>query len=214
MFTGIISDIGRIVSVRPDNGGLAIRVEAPVTAREAAVDESVSVNGVCQTIVSCTATSFDVQAVEETLVKTTFRGLRAGTRVNLELPVRLQDRLGGHLVQGHVDTTGRIVGISTDGLQRLVTVEFPHEFRKYVIPVGSIAVDGISLTVASLRENRLTVAVIPHTVDRTTLAEKGQGDEVNLEFDLIGKYLESLLEGKRLGPPKGLDEDTMRSWGY
>jgi riboflavin synthase len=215
MFTGIISEIGRIASVRPDGGGLAITVEAPATSRELKVDDSVSVNGVCQTVIGCTGSAFDVQAVEETLVKTTFRSLRAGSRVNLELPVRLQDRLGGHLVQGHVDTTGRIVAVSSEGLQRLVTVEFSGEFRKYVIPVGSIAIDGVSLTVAALHENRLTVAVIPHTVERTTLAGKGQGDEVNLEFDLIGKYLESLMGGAaRGGPPGGLDEDTLRSWGY
>jgi len=130
------------------------------------------------------------------------------------LPLRLQDRLGGHLVQGHVDTTGRIVAVTTEGLQRLITVEFPDEFQKYVIAVGSIAIDGISLTVAGLRASRLTVAVIPHTVDRTTLGEKSPGDEVNLEFDLVGKYLESLIGRKKEGGAEGLDEGTLRSWGY
>jgi riboflavin synthase len=214
MFTGIVSEIGTVISVRREGGGLAITVEAHATASAIGVDDSVAVDGVCQTVVACTGETFTVQAVEETLRKTTLGLLRPSSHVNLELPVRLQDRLGGHLVQGHVDATGNIAEIRGDLLQRLITIEFPAEFRKYVVPVGSIAVDGISFTVAALQDSRMTLAVIPHTVERTTLGEKKIGAAVNLEFDLVGKYLESLLRHGDKSPGGGLTEEDLRSWGY
>jgi riboflavin synthase len=214
MFTGIIQEIGKIVSVRNTGGGVQLTVDAPVSAPSLAVSDSVSINGVCQTVIGKHGTGFMVEAVEETLKKTTLGGLRPDSRVNLELSVRLSDRLGGHLVLGHVDCTGKVVRVSRQASSWLVDVAFPAEFSRYLIPVGSIAVDGISLTVASLRDGEFTVSIIPHTAQNTTLGVVEGGTAVNLEFDLIGKYVESLMGGKRRGADEDISWDRLREWGY
>jgi riboflavin synthase len=193
MFTGIIESLGTVASITDRNGARRVRYEAPFAA-ELAVDDSVSVNGVCQTVVACDAAAFDTVIVEETLRKTAFGEVKAGDAVNLERSLRLGDRLDGHLVQGHVDTVGRIEAIEAEGTNWLVTVSFPEEWAGYVVGRGSIAVDGISLTVARLERTRFTVAVIPYTWTHTNLGGKQVGEGVNLEFDLLGKYLLRRLE--------------------
>ena len=212
MFTGIITEVGKVRGAARIGGGLRLAIEAPESARELAVGDSVSVSGACQTVVSRTDTGFDVEAVEETLRKTTLGALRAGSGVNLELAVRLNDRLGGHLVQGHVDGVGAVARIAKQTSSWLVTVEFAAQFSRYVVPVGSIALDGISLTVAAVEGNRLTVSLIPHTLEHTTLAGIREGDRINMEFDLIGKYVERLLQGK--GGGEGLTMEKLTQWGY
>jgi riboflavin synthase len=213
MFTGIIQEKGKIVSARRVGGGVHLTISAPESCRELKVNDSVSVNGVCQTVIREAGGSFTVEAVEETLRKTTLGDLPDGSFVNIELPLRLSDRVGGHLVQGHVDCVGTIGTVEKKESSWLVAIDFPKEFKKYVIPVGSIAVDGVSLTVARVEGSRFVVSIIPHTLEKTTLSRAEAGRKVNLEFDLVGKYIEKLVEGGET-PPSGLTADRLRSWGY
>ncbi len=213
MFTGIITEIGTLVRTRPTGGGVRLTIGARDSSRELHVNDSVSVNGVCQTVIGVHDGSFDVEAVEETLRKTTLGGLTSGSTVNLELPVRLNDRLGGHLVLGHVDCVGDIREVQKQASSWLMTIGFPEEFARYIVPVGSIAVDGISLTVAALQERAFTVSIIPHTLEKTTIAQARPGLGVNLEFDILGKYIERLLPGNRR-PESTLNADKLREWGY
>ena len=194
MFTGIIEDIGRIVRVEPQGGGtrIVIRTSLAGTLRP---DQSVSVNGCCQTVVETSADTFSAVAVEETLAKTTLGSFIEGGEVNLERAMRPDMRLDGHIVQGHVDATGDILHVERLETSRLVRVAFDASFAPYVIPVGSVAIDGISLTIARLGgsggdgRHELTVSIIPHTLDLTTARTWDVGARVNLEFDMIGKYV-------------------------
>ena len=189
-----------------------LSIKAPKSAIELHEGDSVNVNGACQTVIAMKDDVFTVESVEETLRKTALGSLQRGSSVNLELAVRLVDRLGGHLVQGHVDCVGNVTQVVKQSSSWLITVEFPKEFSKYVIPVGSITLDGISLTVASTEGNSLVVSIIPHTLANTTLADVKKGSVVNIEFDLVGKYIEKLLtEG---GKPVGLTAEKLASWGF
>jgi riboflavin synthase len=212
MFTGIIREVGRIQTVAK-GGGIRLTIEAPHSTADLNVDDSISVNGVCQTVVECSGHAFSVHAVEETLRKTTLGELKAGDPVNLELPLRLSDRLGGHLVQGHVDGIGVVQTVVPEPSSHLISIELNKEFMRYVIPVGSIAIDGVSLTVARVSENRVTVAIIPHTMEHTNFSRLKSGSRVNVELDLVGKYLERLLqpEGSR---GTTVTWETLRRWGY
>ena len=215
MFTGIITEVGRVTAAAPEGGGKRLTVEAPGSAAELRINDSVALSGVCLTVITRTQTSFTAQAVEETLKKTTLGALGAGAGVNLELPLRLNDRLGGHIVLGHADCVGRISAVEPRETSTMITVEYPSEFTRYVIPVGSVAVDGISLTVAASAGSTFTVSVIPHTLAHTTLGSAVAGTRVNLEFDLLGKYVEQLLvsaKGSRGESP--LTAEKLREWGY
>ncbi|MDH4069505.1 MAG: riboflavin synthase [Ignavibacteria bacterium] len=211
MFTGIISEVGTIRNVTPLGGGIRITVEAPETSAELAVGDSVALNGACQTVVRISSGQFEVESVEETLRKTTLGGFKAGTRVNLELPLRVGDRLGGHIVQGHVDGVGTIAAVNPMKTSTMFEVTIPDQLMRYIIPVGSIAIDGISLTVASAGKQSATVAIIPHTIANTTLSGTGKGDTVNVEVDMIAKYIENLTVKD---PKRSLNSDLLRSWGY
>lgn len=193
MFTGIIEEVGRVRSVTPDGGGQRLTLETAF-APALEVDQSVAVDGACQTVVAVEDEAFQVVVIEETLRKTTLGALEAGAPVNLERALQPGDRLDGHFVQGHVDTTGTVVGVEEEETDRLVRVRFPERFAPHLIPVGSVAIDGISLTVARLDEGELTVALIPHTLEKTTAARWEGGTEVNLEFDLLGKYVARWME--------------------
>jgi riboflavin synthase len=159
------------------------------------------------------AVSFSVEAVEETIRKTTIGKLKVSSRVNLELALRMGDRLGGHFVQGHVDCVGSVVGVQKRSSSWLVAIQFPEEFSRHIIPVGSIAVDGISLTVASVEEKRFVVSVIPYTLENTTLGDVQAGRLVNLEFDMIGKYVQNLVRAGE-SVEGGVTEERLREWGY
>lgn len=193
MFTGLIETIGRIVDVVRHADGRTLHIEAPSVMDDLAVDHSIAVNGVCLTVTGRTATQFTVTAVGETLRKTTTGGLDVGHTVNLERAVRLHDRLGGHMVQGHVDSTATIAGIDVQDQGWEVWFHYDPSFRKWLIPVGSVCIDGISLTVADLADDRLKVAVIPHTLAHTTLGQRHVGDTVNVEFDMVAKYIDNLV---------------------
>ncbi|MDX1641140.1 MAG: riboflavin synthase [Balneolaceae bacterium] len=192
MFTGIIEEVGIIQQVSQMDGGKEFTIEAPFT-NEVHIDESIAVNGVCLTVVSFDDTSFRVQAVNETLSKTNLGSLKKGDPINLERSLTLDKAVEGHMVQGHVDTTGSITKIQKDGADLLITVQFPKEFTDYIVGRGSIAIDGISLTIAREEDNECTVAIIPYTWDHTNLHSKKEGDTVNLEFDIFGKYIVKYL---------------------
>jgi riboflavin synthase len=193
MFTGIVEEMGKVKSMTARGDGLRFVFNARTVMKGLRRDNSIAVNGTCLTVVSRTATTFAVDAIKETLTKTSLGSLQAGSFVNLERPVSLQQRLGGHLVQGHVDTTGTIVKKSDLEASWMYRIRFDKKFRKYLIPVGSITVDGVSLTVARLYAQEFEVAIIPYTMEHTIFHTYLPGFRVNLEFDLIGKYIESLL---------------------
>jgi len=196
MFTGIIEDLGTLTAVRDLGGGRRLTIAGRM-APELRVDQSVAVNGVCQTVVTVESSTFDVVAIEETLKKTTLGDFAPGTRLNLERAMLPTTRLDGHMVQGHVDATGTVESIEKLATSTLVRVRFDERFAPYVIPVGSITLDGISLTVARLADHTLTVAIIPHTLSLTNAGTWRPGDSVNLEFDMIGKYVVRWLSVRR-----------------
>lgn len=193
MFTGIIQEVGEVIDMAHAGAGRKITVRAPRSSRDLNTGDSIAINGVCLTVVSLGKSSFSVEAVEETLKKTALGRLRNHSLVNLELALRLGDRLGGHLVQGHVDGVGKVRAVVKKKLSWLYTIAIPSGFKRYVIPVGSVSIDGVSLTVASIVDSNIVVSIIPHTMENTTFPGLKEGSEVNLEFDLIGKYVESLL---------------------
>lgn len=201
MFTGIISEVGEIEQIRPFRGGKEIRIKASFAGRTR-VDESIAVNGVCLTVVEKNESEFLVQCVGETLSKSTLGTLQPGDPVNLERALTLEKAIDGHIVQGHVDTTGVIESMDTDGSDRLLTISCPARFDSYIVGRGSITVDGISLTVANESERGFTVAIIPYTWEHTNLESRKEGDLVNLEFDVFGKYIVKYLE-KRFGADDG-----------
>lgn len=214
MFTGIIEEIGKITAVRPLHGGREFDIQTTFSDG-IDIDDSISVQGVCQTVIRKTATTFTVQAVEETLRKTTFGHLKTGDSVNLERCLTLNQRIDGHIVQGHVDTVGRIASIEQEGSNWLVSISYPEEFQSLIVGRGSIAIDGISLTVARDLGTSLMVAIIPFTWEHTTLGHRKAGDAVNLEFDILGKYVVKFLSvGKNAPKPWGLTEAGLREMGY
>jgi riboflavin synthase len=215
MFTGIIEEVGTIQSVQRQGGGIRFRVSAPKYAPELKVNDSVSINGACHTVVWRSNDAFEVESVEETLKKTTLGSFQTGSRVNLELPMRLNERLGGHLVLGHVDTVGTITVIEPRGNSTMYSVEIPEQFRKYIIPVGSIAIDGVSLTIAEIENNDVRVSIIPHTLENTIFPQYKNGQKVNLEFDLIGKYIERMMSGdEEKNLKRSLTEEYLRGEGF
>jgi riboflavin synthase len=200
VFTGLVQGLGRIGAIdRSEDdgaGGIRITIEAPLVSDLRAGD-SVAVNGVCLTATSLRNGSFVADAMNETLSRTSLGDLEPGAEVNLELPLRAGDRLGGHIVQGHVDGVGRVASVTDDGFARRVRVEAPADVMRYVIEKGSIAVDGVSLTVAELDSRSFTVSLIPETLQRTNLGHAGAGDRVNLEVDVLAKYVEKLMGASR-----------------
>lgn len=194
MFTGIIEELGEIASVETHTAGSRITVAAKIVTSDVSNGDSIAVNGVCLTAIDVTPTSFAADASPETLDRTTLGSLLAGSHVNLERAVTPSTRLGGHIVQGHVDGRGEFISASQDGDFWTVRIGFPHEFGKYLVFKGSVTVEGISLTVAALNENHFDIAVIPKTWEMTNLSSHKPGDAVNLEADLIAKYVERMME--------------------
>lgn len=193
MFSGIIEALGSIERVEEkEDGGSTLRIAAPFT--DLALGESVCVNGVCLTVTAAAAGSFDADLSPETLRRTTFEGVAPGRSVNLERSLRLGDRLSGHLVFGHVDGVGRLVSVTPEGDSALYRFAAPPEVDRYLVEKGSVAVDGVSLTVFSCTEGEFTVAVIPHTASATTLGSTEPGSPVNLEADMVGKYVEKFVQ--------------------
>ncbi len=196
MFTGLVEEKGKLIEKKSSGEAYRLKIWAEKVTEDLEIGSSIAVNGVCLTVVEKTESSFGVDVIEETLKKTSLGGLGTGDMVNLERPLKADARLGGHFVLGHVDTTGTIESIEELSGSHFVTISFPDEFKHYLIYVGSVAIDGVSMTVARLEENRFSVGVIPHTWQETIFSEKRKGDKVNLEFDVLGKYVERIMEGK------------------
>jgi riboflavin synthase len=197
MFTGLIEDIGIIKNASRKRGSVVFYINAPRVGKTLRVNDSIAVDGVCLTVVKRRGPVFETQAVEETLSKTTLNRLRVGSRVNLERPLLATDRLGGHFVLGHVDCVGTIASVQQRKSSAVFRITVPKKVAKYLIPVGSVAVNGVSLTVAQLKGAVFAVSIIPHTTKKTTFKNLRTGDQVNIEFDVLGKYIERLLSGKR-----------------
>jgi riboflavin synthase len=194
MFTGIVEELGRVRAVVPNEGGARVEIDAATVLDDAEIGASIAVNGCCLTVVGLGTGWWAADAVVETLARTNLGGLATGDPVNLERPVRLADRLGGHLVQGHVDATGSVRSRTpqADGSE-LFAFDAPDDVLRYVVHKGSITVDGISLTVAAVDPDGFSIAVIPHTLAVTTLGARTAGAHVNLEVDLIAKYVARLV---------------------
>ena len=193
MFTGIILGKGKLIGSRPAGGGLSFDLEARFTFTDPEEGESIAVNGACLTAYGIKADRFAVDVSPESLSRTTLGGLRAGDMVNMERALRLSDRLGGHMVSGHVDCVGAVSAIRKDGDFTILTFSVPREQDRYIIEKGSVAVDGVSLTVNSCAAGTFSVSVIPVTLQMTTLGGLKTGSRVNIEVDIIGKYVEKLL---------------------
>jgi riboflavin synthase len=193
VFTGIVRELGCVESLNGKSAGLRLRVAAPVTASSTAAGDSVAVNGVCLTAVQVEGGVLAFDAVPETLSRSSLSRLVEGGLVNLEPAVRAGEPLGGHIVQGHVDGVGRVLRLEPEGEGARLTVEAPRELLRYVVDKGSITVEGVSLTIAALELDSLEIALVPHTLRATTLGSLAPGDEVNLEVDVLAKYVERLL---------------------
>jgi riboflavin synthase len=192
MFTGLVETTALVRRVEPDSDGARLEVETPLAA-ELKQGDSIAVNGVCLTAVDPDGERFKADVMAETLRRSSLGPLAAGDSVNLELPLRASDRLGGHMVQGHVDGTGTVADVRQEGFARLVRIDAPAELLRYVVEKGSIAVDGVSLTVAEVDGGSFTVSLIPETLERTTLGLAAPGRLVNLEVDVLAKYVEKLV---------------------
>jgi riboflavin synthase len=208
MFTGLIEEVGTVLAANVRADLLELRIGAATVLGDIAVGDSIAVSGVCLTVTSFEGGSFSVQVVPETVRRSTLGRLRNGSRVNLERSLRVGDRLGGHFVFGHVDAVGSIASM-TAGEQREFRITAPPELDPYIVEKGSIAMDGISLTVTGAGAGWFGVSVIPHTLEATTLGEKRPGDPVNLETDVFAKYVE-----KYARPKGGLTMETLRREGY
>ncbi len=192
MFTGLIEDVGRIESIDGGSDGARLRIETRL-ANELAVGDSVAVDGVCLTATAVDGTGFETEAMNQTLEVTALGGAEPGSRVNLEPAMKASDRLGGHIVQGHVDGVGEVLSVEEDGIARRLRVELPAELLRYAIDKGSIALAGVSLTVAELGDSWLEVSLIPETLERTNLGEAAPGRKLNVECDVVAKYVERLV---------------------
>jgi riboflavin synthase alpha subunit len=197
MFTGIVAELGSIESTIEANGGLALRVRARQAAARTAVGDSVSINGCCLTATPVDDGSLHFHAVPETVGRTTLGELETGARVNVEPALRAGEPLGGHYVQGHVDGVGRIRSVETEGEGVRVVIEAPDAVIRYCVEKGSVAVDGVSLTIAELGQGEIVVALAPHTLEVTTLGAARPGQRVNLEADVLAKYVERLVLGEK-----------------
>lgn len=212
MFTGIIEEIGQIQSVRRGAQSALLRIAAKTVLSDVKLGDSIAVNGVCLTVTSFDASSFTADVMHETMQRSSLSRLQSGSRVNLERAMAANGRFGGHIVSGHIDGTGVISTIRRDDNAVWYTIRAQSGLLRYIIEKGSIAIDGISLTVATVSDADFAVSVIPHTAKETILSEKRQGDMVNLENDSIGKYVEKLLGGS--APESGISKESLIKFGY
>jgi riboflavin synthase len=212
MFTGIIEELGTIKAVNKGRESATLKIGAEKVVEGLNLGDSVAVNGVCLTVIDFGRTGFSAEVMAETLRKSNLGKLKSGDKVNLERAMRLGDRLGGHLVAGHVDATGTIKSTAREDIATVFTVEAPEEILRYVIAKGSVAIDGISLTVVDYDKKSFRVSIIPHTASQTTLGFKKSGDTVNLEADMLAKFVERLLAGR--AGKEGIDKDFLGRHGF
>jgi len=211
VFTGIVEEVGIVEKILDIPQGKIIFIKAINISKHLSKGDSVSINGVCQTVTGIFQDIFSVEAVGETLKKTTMRDFKHGTKVNIERAIKAGDRFGGHIVLGHVNGIGKICSIRKVGKHHHVEVAIPPALLKYVAEEGSIAIDGISLTVASCTENMVELNIIPYTYNTTSLQYKKIGDRVNIEVDILSKYLEKIISNNK---QNGIKENILEKWGY
>lgn len=215
MFTGIVEEIGHVEHIQNGEKFSRIKINAVRVLEQSQIGDSIATNGVCLTITNMTSGSFEADIMAETLRKSNLGSLRIGAAVNLERAMRLSSRLGGHLVSGHIDGIGEMMSITKEAAATWITIKAPAEILRYVVLKGSIAIDGISLTVADVTKEYFKVSVIPHTKNKTTLLMKGVTDQVNLEVDIIGKYVERLLGlTNEVHKENKIDEDFLKNHGF
>jgi riboflavin synthase len=211
MFTGIIEEIGYIEKIISKSYSKQFRINAKKVLSDISPDESISIDGVCVTVTELNKDYFEATVIQETLQKTTLKQKKNKDYVNLERALKMNDRLGGHMVSGHVDDVGKIVTINKKGESSLIEIKIPEKLIKYTIEKGSIAVNGISLTIAKTNKDRITLAIIPHTLENTTLKYLKKESLVNIEVDFMGKYIERILNSD---PKKKMNETWLKSMGY
>ncbi len=209
MFTGIIEGLGKVVRLTMKGADAVLEVETAINLSEVSLGDSIAVNGACLTVTSQTAKTFAADVSAESLSKTTLKYLHAGHKVNLEKSLRVGGFLGGHFVLGHVDGISRILARTEKSGSIIFAIEAPQLLSRYIVEKGSVAIDGISLTVNKLEKGRFYVNIIPHTAANTTLVEKKEAEWVNVETDILGKYVEKLLQ-----TPRGIDKDFLAEHGY
>lgn len=214
MFTGLVEEVGTVVSIVENGGNHRITIKAPNSAKELKEGNSIAVSGVCLTALDIKSDTLCADLAKETWTRTSFSRITEGAEINLELPLKVDARMGGHIVQGHVDGTGRLVGLQpiANADDFWLLIDIPADLEKYVVFKGSIAVEGISLTVAKLEGLRLTIAIIPHTVKMTNLKSLKPGDPVNIETDIVAKYLEKWT--KRDDQTAALTVDRLVAQGF
>ncbi len=214
MFTGIIEGLGQLKGIRPTGHGLKFVIHTDFDLSQPREGESIAVNGVCLTATAIDIRSFTVDVSPETLSRSTLGLLSVGDKLNIERALRLSDRLGGHLVSGHVDCVGRVTGRKALSSFTIFSVSVPERYDRYLIEKGSVALDGISLTVNSCSRGNFTLAIIPHTLKITTLGLRNVGDKVNIELDLVGKYIEKLLRNSSEEEGRELDKNFLAKYGF
>ncbi|MBN1893275.1 riboflavin synthase [bacterium] len=212
MFTGIIEERGTVRCLRRLQGGVRMQIEAQKVLPDLKPDDSVAVNGVCLTVEKLSKNGFEAAAVRETLERTAIPDFKAGCAVNLERALRMGDRLGGHWITGHVDGTGILSRIQRDGVSRIFTVRADSSMIRYMVEKGSVALDGVSLTVFGVEKARFQVALIPHTLETTTLGLAREGCRMNIETDLLGKYVEKILSGGERAFSRDASRIRRRDW--
>ena len=196
MFTGLVEEKGILMNKIKTGDGYRLEIKADKVLENTTIGSSVSVNGCCLTVVEKKNNTISMDTIEETLKKTNLGDLNIGDMVNLERPLKADARLGGHFVLGHVDTKGEVIEIKELSNSHFMKIRFPEEFKQYLIYVGSVSIDGVSMTVAELKENVFGIGIIPHTWEETVFSTKKIGSTVNLEFDVLGKYVERIMENK------------------
>ena len=194
MFTGIIEEVGTVKEVRRSGNSSYIKIQAEKVLSDVHIGDSIAVNGVCLTVTRFDSTTFQADVMNETLERSSLGSLRSGSPVDLERAMSAEGRFGGHIVSGHIDGTGTVTDIKNDGIATWYTITAKPEIMRYIVEKGSVAIDGISLTVAKVTENSFSVSIIPHTASQTVLSTKKTGDIVNLENDIVAKYVEKLMK--------------------
>lgn len=217
MFTGLIEEVGEITSVTRKGNSAQITVKALEILKDTKIGDSISTNGVCLTVTEKTSKTFTVDVMPETMNRSNLKNLKYGSKVNLERALRVGDRLDGHMVSGHVDGLGKVSNYLKEDNAVWISIEADNRLLKYIVEKGSIAIDGTSLTVAYVDDRSFKVSIIPHTADATTLLDKKIGDEVNLECDMVGKYIEKFMKfesDKSEDSKSSLNEDFLRQNGF
>lgn len=214
MFTGIIEEVGTVKAVKRSGTSSFIEIQAKKVLEDVHLGDSIAVNGVCLTVTHCDGSIFRADVMNETLSRSSLGSLTTGSPVNLERAMAADGRFGGHIVSGHIDGTGTVSDIRNDGIAVWYTITAPPELLRYIVEKGSIAIDGISLTVAKVTDTSFSVSIIPHTAAQTILGTKKTGDMVNLENDIIGKYVEKLMKPAEAAPQSGITMEFLAKNGF